>query len=105
MTTDTAAALRAIEIGADVLLVAKNKVDGVYDDDPIRNPNARRFNRLSHQKAIELNLRVMDMTAFSLCRENNLPLIVFDLQQKNSIVRAVKGEKIGTIIYNGEEND
>ncbi len=105
MTTDTAAALRAIEIDANVLLVAKNKVDGVYDDDPIRNPNARRFSRLSHQKAIELNLRVMDMTAFSLCRENNLPLIVFDLQQKNSIVRAVKGEKIGTIIYNGEEND
>jgi uridylate kinase len=105
MTTDTAAALRAIEIDASLLLVAKNKVDGVYDDDPIRNPNARRFSRLSHQKAIELNLRVMDMTAFSLCRENNLPLIVFDLQQKNSIVRAVKGERIGTIIYNGEEND
>jgi len=105
MTTDTAAALRAIEIGADVLLVAKNKVDGVYDDDPLKNPKARRFGKLTHQKAMELQLRVMDMTAFSLCRENNLPIIVFDIQEKQSIVRAVKGERIGTIIYNGAEND
>lgn len=105
MTTDTAAALRSIEIGADVLLVAKNKVDGVYDDDPLINPKAKRFTEISHQKAIELHLRVMDITAFSLCRENNLPIIVFDLQEPDSIIRAIKGEKIGTIIYNGANND
>jgi uridylate kinase len=105
MTTDTAAALRAIEIGADVLLVAKNKVDGVYDDDPLKNPKAKRFTRLTHAKAMELQLRVMDITAFSLCRENDLPIIVFDVQQEQNIVRAIKGEQIGTLIYNGESND
>jgi uridylate kinase len=105
MTTDTAAALRAIEIGADVLLVAKNKVDGVYDDDPLKNPKAKRFTRITHSKAMELQLRVMDITAFSLCRENDLPIIVFDVQQEQNIVRAIKGEQIGTLIYNGESND
>jgi uridylate kinase len=103
MTTDTAASLRAIEIGAQVLLMAKNKVDGVYDDDPLKNPNAKKFEHLTHQKAIELRLRVMDSTAFSLCRENNLPIIVFDLQERQSIVRAIEGERIGTLISNGVE--
>ena len=103
MTTDTAAALRAIEIGADVLLVAKNRVDGVYSDDPIKNPQAIKFIHLTHQKAIELRLRAMDSTAFSLCRENNLPIIVFDLQEKQSIIRAINGEPIGTLISNGAE--
>jgi uridylate kinase len=103
MTTDTAAALRAIEINAQVLLMAKNKVDGVYDDDPSKNPRAKKFVHITHQKAIELRLRVMDSTAFSLCRENNLPIIVFDVQEKQSIVRAIKGERIGTLISNGVE--
>jgi uridylate kinase len=105
MTTDTAAALRAIEIGADVLLVAKNKVDGVYDADPRKNPKAKKFSRLTHQKALNLQLRVMDITAFSLCQENKLPIIVFDIQEQNGIERAIGGEPIGTIIYNGEGND
>jgi uridylate kinase len=105
MTTDTAAALRAIEINADVLLVAKNKVDGVYDSDPIKNPNAKKFDRLTHQKALTLQLKVMDITAFSLCRENRLPIIVFDLQEQNSILTAIRGEPIGTIIDSEGEND
>jgi uridylate kinase len=103
MTTDTAAALRAIEINADVLLMAKNKVDGVYDTDPKRNPKAKKFTSITHQKALELQLKVMDITAFSLCRENNLPIVVFDLREKDSIIRAIKGERIGTLIYSGEE--
>jgi uridylate kinase len=103
MTTDTAAALRAIEINADVLLMAKNKVDGVYDTDPKRDPKARKFSHISHQKALELQLKVMDITAFSLCHENNLPIIVFDLQEKDSIIRAIKGEQIGTLINSGEQ--
>jgi uridylate kinase len=105
MTTDTAAALRAIEIGAEVLLVAKNKVDGVYDADPRKNPKAKKFNRITHTKALKLQLRVMDITAFSLCQENKLPIIVFDIQEPNSIERAICGDAIGTLIYNGEEND
>ncbi len=99
MTTDTAAALRAIEIGAEVLLVAKNKVNGVYNSDPSKNPEAKKFNRITHQRALNLQLRVMDMTAFSLCRENKLPIIVFDLQENQSIERAICGEQIGTLIY------
>jgi len=100
MTTDTAAALRAIEIGAEVLLVAKNKVDGVYDSDPLVNPTARKFDRLTHKEALDLQLRVMDMTAFSLCKENNLPIIVFDLRSPQSIERAVNGESLGTLVAN-----
>lgn len=105
MTTDTAAALRAVEIDAEVLLVAKNNVDGVYDSDPQQNPNAKRFTRLTHQKALNLELRVMDITAFSLCKQNNLPIIVFDLLDNKGINRAISGEPIGTLIYNGEGND
>jgi uridylate kinase len=105
MTTDTAAALRAIEIGAEVLLVAKNKVDGVYTADPLKNPDARKFDHITHQKALELQLRVMDITAFSLCRENHLPIIVFDLQNPHSIDRAIRGEKVGTLIDNGGKHD
>jgi uridylate kinase len=102
MTTDTAAALRAVEIGADALIVAKNRVDGVYDADPHKNPNARKFTRLTHQKALKLRLRVMDITAFALCQENKLPVIIFDIKEPNGIERAIRGEPIGTIIYNGE---
>ena len=103
MTTDTAAALRAIEIGADVLLVAKNKVDGVYDSDPRKNPQAKKYHYLTHMEAINLQLEVMDMTAFSLCQQNKLPIIVFDLQEKDSIVRVIEGEDIGTFVSNEEK--
>ena len=98
MTTDTAAALRAIEVGAEVILMAKNGVDGVYDSDPKKNPGARRFERLTHQEALRLHLEVMDVTAFSLCLENRLPVVVFDLQAPGSILRAVTGEPIGTLV-------
>ncbi|MEW6033836.1 MAG: UMP kinase [Chloroflexota bacterium] len=98
MTTDTAAALRAVEVGADVLLMGKNGVDGVYDSDPAVNPQARRFERISYMQALEMRLEVMDATSLSLCMENNLPVIVFDLGSHNSIQRAVEGEKIGTVV-------
>lgn len=98
MTTDTAAALRAIEIGAEVLLMGKNRVDGVYDADPLKNPKAKKFNQLSHIDALNLGLKVMDSTALSLCMENRLPIIVFNLQASRSIVQAVAGEPIGTIV-------
>jgi uridylate kinase len=103
MTTDTAAALRAIEIGAEVLLVAKNKVDGVYDSDPLSNPQAKKFDRLTHRDALNLHLQVMDSTAFSLCQDNKLPIIIFDLQGKQSIERAIFGEHVGTFVTNEEE--
>lgn len=95
-TTDTAAALRAVEIGAQVLLMAKNKVDGVYDSDPRLNPHARKFEQLSYSDALNLGLRVMDSTALALCMENKLPIIVFDVAEEGNIERAVLGEKIGT---------
>ncbi len=97
MTTDTAAALRAIEIGADVLLKG-SQVDGVYTADPHRHPDARRMERLTHREALEKRLEVMDATAFSLCMENKLPIIIFDLAAPDSIERAARGETIGTIV-------
>jgi len=100
MTTDTAAALRAIEVGAEVLLVAKNRVDGVYDADPLKNPQAKKFDRLTHRDALNLHLQVMDITAFSLCHENKLPIIVFDLQGQQGIKRAIFGEHVGTLVAN-----
>ena len=96
-TTDTAAALRAIELEADILLKI-TKVDGVYDSDPMINPKARKFDRLTYQQVIEKNLKVMDQTAISLCKENNLPIVVFDIQSLNSIKKILKGERVGTII-------
>jgi len=98
MTTDTAAALRAVEIGAEVLLMAKNKVDGVYNADPSKDPQAKKFDHLSHRQALNMGLEVMDTTAFSLCLENNLPIVVFDLQAPRSIQRAVAKESIGTLV-------
>jgi len=98
MTTDTAAALRAIEIGAEVLLMAKHQVNGVYEADPLKNPNAKRFESISHSDALKLRLKVMDATALALCMEHKLPIIVFDLGAPHSIVRAVAGEAIGTIV-------
>jgi len=96
MTTDTAAALRSIEIDADVLLMTKNKVDGVYEADPRKQPAARRFRRLAYMDAISRRLEVMDSTALSLCMENDLPIVVFDVASPDGIVRAVRGEEIGT---------
>ena len=97
-TTDTAAALRAVEIGAEVLLMAKNRVDGVYDDDPQRNPTATKLERLTYMEAIRLGLRVMDTTALSLCMENSLPIIVFDLRNGEAMGRILAGEDIGTLV-------
>jgi uridylate kinase len=98
MTTDTAAALRAIEIDADVLLIAKNRVDGVYDADPRKDPSARRFSRLSYMDAISRRLEVMDSTALALCMENELPIVVFDIASPNGIVEAARGTEIGTSV-------
>ncbi|MHB8577945.1 MAG: UMP kinase [Dehalococcoidia bacterium] len=102
MTTDTAAALRAVEMGAEVLLMAKNRVDGVYDADPLTVPGARKYHRLSYSEALMRRLAVMDSTAFALCMDNNLPLIVFDLAAERSIERAVSGEEIGTFVGSRE---
>jgi uridylate kinase len=98
-STDTTAALRAAEIGADVILMAKNRVDGVYDSDPRTNPNARRIPRLRHMEALERGLRVMDSTALSLCMDNRLPIVVFDLMDGSNLERIVLGdESVGTVI-------
>jgi len=104
MTTDTAAALRAIEIQASVLLMSKNNVDGVYSADPLKNPDAKKFDKLTHLEALNLRLEVMDATALSLCLENKLPIIVFNLQATRSVERAVIGEPIGTIVSSEQGN-
>jgi uridylate kinase len=98
MTTDTASALRALEIGADVLLMAKNDVDGVYDSDPHENPGAVRFKTLDYLDALNLRLEVMDSTALSLCMDNDLPIIVFDVFQPGSMSCILSGEPLGTFI-------
>ncbi|MBT9160505.1 MAG: UMP kinase [Dehalococcoidia bacterium] len=102
MTTDTAAALRAVDIGADILLMAKNKVDGVYDSDPLSNKAARKFKQLSYMEALNKRLEVMDSTAFALCMENHLPVLVFNLQAPHSIEQAVMGKDIGTLVSDHE---
>lgn len=96
-STDTAAALRAAEIGAEAILLAKN-VDGIYDSDPKKNPNAVKFDTISYMQVIEKGLSAMDTTAITLCMENKIPIIAFGLNEENSILRVSKGEKIGTII-------
>jgi len=98
MTADTAAALRAIEIGAQVLLMTKNKVDGIYSADPRKNPKAKKFDHITHLQALSMRLNVMDSTALSLCLDNNLPIIVFDLALPDGMQRAVLGEPIGTFV-------
>lgn len=100
-TTDTAAALRAAELGAEVILMAKNGVDGVYSADPKIDPQAKRYDRLSYQDVLEKNLRIMDAAAVALCRDNDLPIIVFDVQQDGNIQRAARGEDVGTLICAG----
>ncbi|NLJ24121.1 MAG: UMP kinase [Firmicutes bacterium] len=97
-STDTTAALRAAEIEAEVILMAKRGVDGVYDDDPKVNPVARRFERLPYIEVLQRGLKVMDSTATSLCMDNQIPIIVFDIIATNSIRRAICGESIGTIV-------
>ena len=101
-TTDTAAALRAAEVRADVVLKG-TKVDGVYDGDPVKDPKARKFHELTHMEVLRQNLRVMDLTAISLCMDNGLPIIVFDLTAQGNLRRVVLGEKSGTLIR-GREN-
>jgi uridylate kinase len=98
MSTDTAAALRAIEVEADVLLMAKHNVDGVYSADPHKDPDAKKFDHLTYLEALNKRLEVMDPTALSLCLENKLPIIVFDLQAESNIERIIAGESIGTLI-------
>ena len=96
-TTDTAAALRSVETGCDVLLKA-TKVDGVYSADPVLHPDAERFDELSHSEVMKRNLRVMDLTAITLARENHIPIIVFDVRESGNIRRIVEGERIGTLV-------
>ncbi len=96
-TTDTAAALRAIEIGAGVILKA-TKVNGVYSDDPMKNPRAKKFDNLTYIDILKKRLKVMDATAISLCMDNKLPIIVFNLRKRGNIKRALKGERIGTVV-------
>ena len=102
MTTDTAAALRAIEIGADVLLMAKHGVDGIYDADPNEHPDAKRFQTLSYMEAISRRLEVMDSTALALCMDHELPIIVSDFDAEDGIVKAVRGEQTGTYVCSAE---
>ena len=102
MTTDTASALRALEIGADVLLMAKNGVDGVYDSDPRDNPSAKRYEQLDYMDAINRRLQVMDSTAMSLCMDNKMPIVVFDIFETGNISRILSGDKVGTIITGRE---
>lgn len=96
-TTDSAAALRALEIKANVILKG-TRVDGIYSADPEKNPGAKKFDKLSFDEAYQKELKVMDLTAFTLCRENNMPLVVFDMNTKGNLLRIVKGEKVGTVV-------
>ena len=98
-STDTAAALRANEIGAEVILKA-TKVDGIYDSDPKKNPNAKRFTQITYLDALQRQLKVMDSTAFSLCMDNKMPIIVFDFFREHNLRRVAMGEKIGTLVTN-----
>ena len=96
-TTDTAAALRAVEIGADVLLKG-TRVDGVYTSDPEKDPTAEKFEKISFEEVINRRLKVMDSTAFTMCRENNMPLVVFDMNKPGNLSKLIDGEAIGTLV-------
>ena len=98
MSTDTAAALRALETGADALLMAKNNVDGVYDSDPHSNPGARKFDHLTHHEALNLRLQALDSTALSLCMDNELTIAVFNIFQKDTLAKVMTGDNAGTLI-------
>jgi len=97
-TTDTVAAQRALEVGAQALLLAKSGVDGVYSADPKKDPSATKFENVSYDEVLSKSLAVADAAAFSLCRENNLPIVVFDLKNKGNIGRAVRGDSVGTLV-------
>lgn len=97
-TTDTTSTLRALEIGADVVLMAKNAVDGVYDSDPRKNPDAKRYEQLTHMDVVEQRLEVMDATALTLCMDKGLPIVVFDIFEEGNLARLFRGERVGTLI-------
>ncbi|MBE7708346.1 MAG: UMP kinase [Cyanobacteria bacterium SIG27] len=97
-TTDTAAALRASEIGAEAMLMAKNGVDGVYSDDPKTNPNAKKYDRITYDDIIVNGLKVMDLTSCALCKQNSIPITVFDFNLENSLVKILNNENVGTIV-------
>jgi uridylate kinase len=96
-TTDTAGSLRAVEINADVILKG-TRVNGIYTADPEKDPTATKFDTISYKECMDRNLKVMDMTAFTLCMENNIPIIVFDMNEKGNLTRVVMGEKVGTLV-------
>jgi uridylate kinase len=100
-STDTAASLRAVEIGADVIIKG-TRVDGVYDSDPEKNKDAFKFGNISYLDVLKKNLRVMDLTAVSLCQENNLPLVVFNMNYPDNLLKLVRGDNVGTIVNNGD---
>jgi uridylate kinase len=102
-STDTAAALRALEIGADCILMAKKKYDGVYDADPETHPEAQLIPNITHKAALERGLRVMDSTALSLCMDNSLPILVFNMSEPENIRRVLHGERVGTIVACADE--
>jgi uridylate kinase len=102
-TTDTAASLRAMEVGAEVILKASHTVDGVYDRDPMREPDAKRFDRLTYRDVLQQNLKVMDSTAIAMCMDNRMPIIVFNLRKRGNIRKAVMGEPIGTWVESGPQ--
>ncbi len=99
-TTDTGAALRALEIGADALLMAKNRVDGVYDKDPRTNPDASRIDRLTYMDVLSKNLAVMDHTAATLCLGERLPIVVFDILKNGNLRDILRGERVGSLVWN-----
>ncbi len=101
MTTDTAAALRALEIGANVLVMAKNGIDGVYDSDPRHNVAAKKYENLSHHQALSQRLEALDSTALSLCMDNSLPIVVFDIFKSGNLALIISGEHVGTLIHDG----
>ena len=104
VTTDTGSALRALEMEADALLMAKNDVDGVYDKDPKEYEDAKKFDHITYLNAIEKRLGVMDSTALSLCMEHNVPIVVFDLFEKGNLEKIVTGQKVGTLLTDSKEN-
>ncbi|HUG51635.1 MAG TPA: UMP kinase [Terrimesophilobacter sp.] len=99
-STDTVAAQRALEIDAQVVLVAKNGVDGVYDDDPRTNSNAAKLEKVTYQEALVQGLKVVDSTAFSLCMDNGMPMVVFGMEPRGSVTKAIRGDRIGTLVSN-----
>ena len=105
MSTDTAASLRSVDLGAEVIILAKNNVDGVYDSDPTLNANATKFEHITHQRALELRLQVLDSTALSLAMDNEMPILVFDIFRPGNLAALVSGEHVGTRITVDEEGE